>query len=355
MKLKLFFLSLVALWAINMNAQKIEVKSMAEAAADLSASVSQRIDPQTGIACALVRVNIQTDNIKFSGNVVGTVERRGLVSYVYMSPDSKKLQLLLDGQSSLTIVFADYGIKQLSSKVTYDLKLVDAVPSGFVIPELTGEKVNFRLGGISFNMIRVALNTDGVIYIGETEVTQELWQAVLGVNPSYFDAPRRPVESVNWQDCQEFIEELNKVTGLKFRLPKVSEWVYAARGGNKSQGFTYAGSNNIDEVGWYYDNSYEVGKNSPDYGTHEVAQKNPNELGLYDMCGNVREWCLDGTNNNQTIFDTTDLEAWRARCDGCWNRPSVQCKLSNQIRKYSLYTGPTSSESSCGLRLALDI
>ncbi len=121
--------------------------------------------------------------------------------------------------------------------------------------------------------------------IGDTEVTQELWQAVMGNNPSNFKGPRRPVEKVSWEDCQNFIRELNSLTGKRFRLPTEAEWEYAARGGRKANGHKYAGSSSIDNVAWYRDNSGSQ--------THDIATKLANELGLYDMSGNVREWCQD--------------------------------------------------------------
>ena len=122
-------------------------------------------------------------------------------------------------------------------------------------------------------------------YIGKTEVTQALWKAVMGSNPSYFKGDNLPVECVSWNDCQEFIRKLNALTGQNFRLPTEAEWEFACRGGNNSRGYKYSGSNYIDNVAWY-------GYNSGDK-THHVATKLPNELGIYDMSGNVIEWCSD--------------------------------------------------------------
>ncbi|MBR1786991.1 MAG: SUMF1/EgtB/PvdO family nonheme iron enzyme [Paludibacteraceae bacterium] len=132
-------------------------------------------------------------------------------------------------------------------------------------------------------------------YIGETEVTQELWQAVMGSNPSYFKGNSNPVEKVSWNDCKEFVSKLNKLTGMTFRLPTEAEWEYAARGGQKSKGYKYSGSNNLRDVAWYggqwNGNTYDNGNSGE--RTHAVATKQPNELGIYDMSGNVWEWCQD--------------------------------------------------------------
>ena len=126
--------------------------------------------------------------------------------------------------------------------------------------------------------------------IGQTEVTQELWKAVMGWNPSKWNGPKLPVEEVSWDRCQEFIKELNELTGENFRLPTEAEWEYAARGGVKSLGYKYSGSNNVDDVAWYSVNSNVSGIV---FETHDVATKRPNELGIYDMSGNVWEWCQD--------------------------------------------------------------
>lgn len=123
-------------------------------------------------------------------------------------------------------------------------------------------------------------------YIGKYEVTQDLWEKVMGNNPSFVKGDRKPVTHVNIQDCQKFLSKLNSLTGQIFRIPTEEQWEFAARGGVKSQGYKYSGSNSLNAVGWYSENSGD-----PNYGIHDVGLKNPNELGIYDMSGNVCEWC----------------------------------------------------------------
>lgn len=130
---------------------------------------------------------------------------------------------------------------------------------------------------------QVTLTND--YYMGKYEVTQALWQVVMGKNPSYFKGDNLPVNYVRWKDCQRFISKLNSMTGRKFRLPTEAEWEYAARGGKKSRGYQYSGSSNISDVAWYDGNSGDK--------THPVGTKQANELGIYDMTGNVLEWCQD--------------------------------------------------------------
>lgn len=123
-------------------------------------------------------------------------------------------------------------------------------------------------------------------YICKYEVTEALWTAVMGCNPSDHKlGDNYPVERVNWYDCQDFVEKLSELTGRHFRLPTEAEWEYAARGGKRSRGYRYSGSYALDEIGWHVGNAH--------YYKREVGTKKPNELGLYDMTGNVSEWCQD--------------------------------------------------------------
>ena len=153
-------------------------------------------------------------------------------------------------------------------------------------------------------------------YLSKYEVSQSLWKAVMGNNPSDFRGESLPVENVNWYDCQTFISRLNSLTGKNFRLPTEAEWEYAARGGNRSQGFKYSGSNNLSDVAWYEDNSCSR--------THPVGSKSPNELGLYDMSGNVWEWCSDwfGTysSSSQTNPAGPSSGSSRVRRGGGWRQ-----------------------------------
>ncbi|MBR5725830.1 MAG: SUMF1/EgtB/PvdO family nonheme iron enzyme [Muribaculaceae bacterium] len=189
--------------------------------------------------------------------------------------------------------------------------------------------------------------------IGQTEVTQELWMAVMDNNPSGFTGDlQRPVEQVSWEDCQEFIARLNAITGKNFRLPTEAEWEFAARGGIKSRGTVYAGSDVIEDVAWYYGNSYALGADNANYGTHPVGTKHGNELGLYDMCGNVFEWCSDwyGPYNEEDQTNPTGADEGLRRVTrgGSWYSVERDCRVT-----YRNYEGPRSRSYSLGLRLAL--
>jgi formylglycine-generating enzyme required for sulfatase activity len=183
-------------------------------------------------------------------------------------------------------------------------------------------------------------------YIGETEVTQELWKAVMGSNPSYFSGTNLPVERVSWNDCQTFITKLNQLTGQNFRLPTEAEWEYAARGGNKSKGYKYAGSNNLNDVAWYSDNSSGQ--------THPIKQKQPNELGLYDMTGNVFEWCQDWYDSSyyssspKTNPTGPSTGSNRVTRGSSWDYIQSSPYVSNRY-----FSSPTFDSLNLGLRLAL--
>ena len=181
-------------------------------------------------------------------------------------------------------------------------------------------------------------------YIGKTEVTQALWKAVMGSNPSCREGDDLPVENVSWNDCQEFIRKVNALTGQHFRLPTEAEWEFACRGGNNSRGYKYSGSNYIDNVAWYDGNSGDK--------THPVATKLPNELGIYDMSGNVWEWCADWFGDYSSGAQTNPKGpydgSYRVSRGGSLHNNVRHCRSSNRINTY-----PTYSYYGLGLRLAL--
>ena len=180
-------------------------------------------------------------------------------------------------------------------------------------------------------------------YIGQTEVTQALWEAVMGSNPSFFEGDNLPVEQVSWNDCQVFIQKLNQLTGKQFRLPTEAEWEYAARGGRKSQGYKYAGGNNIGSVAWYTGNS--------GIATHPIGTKQANELGIYDMSGNVYEWCSDWygdyTSSSQSDPQGPSSGSGRVGRGGDYGSSAGYCRVSN---RYGILPGCRGDN--LGLRLS---
>lgn len=211
-----------------------------------------------------------------------------------------------------------------------------------------GEVREFEANGVKFEMVcvdggtyqmgepgKAEETTVGSFLIGRTEVTADLWKAVMGKNPSSIHGRGKgmPVESVSWNDCKAFIEKLSQITGQKFRLPAEDEWEYAARGGSKSAGYKFSGGDAIGKVGWY-------SKNSESHA-HPVATKAANELGIYDMSGNVWEWCEDpyeGIESLQYVIR-----------GGCFNDTTQGCWIWNRSKN-----APDAKNDICGLRLAMD-
>ena len=212
--------------------------------------------------------------------------------------------------------------------------------------------LTFTVGGVTFEMIKVEAGTFTMgctseqgsdcyddeepfhrvtisqdYYIGKFEVTQELYEAVMGTNPSIRKAFDRPVENVSCNDAHEFCAELSRMTGRRFTLPTEAEWEYAARGGTKSYGYKYSGSNSISEVAWY-------GNSTANGQTHSVGTKSPNELGIYDMSGNVWEWCLDWYGNYSSASQTDPMGpgsgSLRVLRGGGWRNGARYCRVANR-------------------------
>lgn len=249
--------------------------------------------------------------------------------------------------------FEKFPYEQIDSIVTYNYDDPDSTEDG-----------TFTVNGVVFKMIFVEGGTFSMgsdsgdsnekpvhsvtlsdYMIGETEVTQDLWQAVMGSNPSNFTGDmQRPVETVSWNDCQDFIEKLNELTGEHFSLPTEAQWEYAARGGKYSEGYVYSGSNTIDDVAWYTENSSS--------STHPVKAKQANELGLYDMSGNVWEWCHDWFDSytSTSVTDPMGPSSGSRRVvrGGGWDYDATYCRVF-----YRSINSPASKHYRNGFRLAL--
>ena len=306
------------------------------------------------------------DQGEWEANTEFSASRLPDVESVY---SSTLVMLLLDCSSVMDEIFPDLqnavnafmdGLQDINNEPEKD-------PGLFTVNDVTFQMVaveggTFSMGVESSLVAEGFANLDEMpahevtlspYSIGQTEVTQELWYAVMGENPSSFTGDmQRPVDQVSWEDCQEFIARLNELTGENFRLPTEAEWEFAARGGINSAGTLYAGSDNINDVAWYFDNSYAMGVDSEDYGPHAVGSKLANELGLFDMSGNVSEWCADwySAYGDDAQTDPTGPESGMRRVTrgGGWfsfdgdNRVTARSYEASQRRSTSL-----------GFRLAL--
>ena len=271
---------------------------------------------------------------------------------------SRQTVTISEGQTasisgSLTSTASTSGTNVLSSSSSSPSGNTITIPvkNGISIEMVKVEAGSFNMGAtpemqapyeVEKPVHRVTLTNN--YYIGKYEVTQALWQAVMGSNPSYFKGDDLPVEQVSWNDCQDFISKLNAMTGKRFRLPSEAEWEYAARGGKKSRGYQYSGSNTLGDVAWYEGNSGSK--------THAVGTKQPNELGIYDMTGNVYEWCQDWYGSYSSSPQTNPIGAvsGSSRVDrgGSWFFTAKHCRSS-----YRFNLTPGYRLNFLGLRLVL--
>ena len=208
-----------------------------------------------------------------------------------------------------------------------------------------------RLGGKSFNPLYVLTDYQ----IGKYEVTQKLWQYVMGTNPSKYECTNCPVTNVSWYDVQDFIGKLNKMTERNYGLPSEAQWEYAAKGGKESKGYIYSGSNSSKKVAWYTSQvTWSDGKKRP----YEVGTKEPNELGIHDMSGNVNEWCHDWNGSliktGDKVIDPMGPESGeeKVRRGGSYASTNLYCEVN---WRYNTYAKPNERFSTVGFRLVLTL
>ena len=351
-------------------AQKLIVCEFNHLSDDVSATIEQ-IKDYNGEPCALIKVWTPATNPSFDGPVLKVIDKGGEY-WVYVTAET----------SYLTIKSKDYPpvraeFQSVQSLKTYELlcckdeqrplrhgltpkwkagispstkqilqRLIDnmvEVKGGTFTMGATSEKDDYYSRAKPAHQVTLS-----DYYISKYELTQEEWETVMGNNPSNYKGDNKPVEQVSWNDCQNFIKKLNELTGLIFRLPTEAEWEYAARGGNKSRGYKYSGSNSIDDVAWYSGNSSST--------SHPIGTKHANELGLYDMSGNVNEWCSDWYGRYNSLLQTNPTGpitgSYRVHRGG-----SMHCHVSNfEVWCRFLYIfGPDVRYLDIGMRLACSL
>lgn len=283
--------------------------------------------------------------------ITGTTAKGGYSSYIYgFFGDEDNKEIIFDDKENNLGYTKVLGANALAVGKSGYLNIPTLNNrSGW---SLLAEK-EFNVGSVSFKMIRVICGTYMMwnqysvtlsrnYFMGETEVTQALWNAVMNSNPSSIKGDNLPVNNVSWNDCISFIEKLNAKTGGNFRMPTEAEWEFAAKGANKSSGYKYCGSNTVDEVAWYSSNSSST--------IHEVKSKKPNEIQIYDMSGNVNEFCQDGRHD---LFAGTDPvgglnDSYKIYRGGAYSDGESYQRICNYRGNY--YSSSTSN--TMGLRLA---
>ena len=264
------------------------------------------------LACN-VAVNAAVDGDVDGDGYVTSADVTTLYNYLLFNETTNLVTGDVDGDGLITSSDVTYVYNIILGTNTQEEGVTEYTVNGVTFKMVEVEGGTFMMGvdqqvGYAYPAHEVTLSTYS---IGQTEVTQELWVAVMGSNPSYFneygnadvhsnhnswDAGinlQRPVDYVNYGDCLAFCAKLNEMTGLNFRIPTEAEWEFAARGGNLTHGYEYAGSENVNDVAWWKETIPSSTLWTDGWGTQTVATKAPNELGIYDMSGNVEEWCYD--------------------------------------------------------------
>lgn len=296
------------------------------------------------------------------------------VKEVIITTEQKSDKIYVDNVlvriSSVTIelTYGSHDVKaERNGKIISKIINISQDSGDEVFKLMFGDNQTFAVNGVCFDMVFVKGGTFKMgcndrdadesefpvhdvtlndYYIGETEITQKLWKAVMGYNPSENVGDNYPVENVTWIECNDFINELNRLTGMNFRLPTEAEWEYAAKGGAASEKFKYSGSNRIREVACYYNNSK--------HNSCSVKSKLPNELGIYDMSGNVWEWCYDRYDMYKREAQINPLGAsvgiYRVNRGGCFYSGAIYCRNTNRN-----YNPQDTRNDYIGFRLALSL
>ena len=344
-----------AVAAARMAGNKIQVVGVSEGEATI---VVNSADGYAFADSCQVRVYTERGDVNGDG-FVDIADVSALIDYLLGGDASEVNEVNADTDGN-----GDVSIADVSMLIDYLLGSTELPPK-----EEDG-MVEYTVNGVTFKMVKVdggsftmgATEEEDADYqvfkgspkhqvtlskywIGQTEVTQELWAAVMGSNPSTDQSNLQyPVNSISWEDCATFISQLNQLTGKQFRLPTEAEWEYAAKGGAKSMGYVYSGSDNLNEVAWFSTNS--------ESRLHQVGTKKANELGLYDMCGNIDEWCNDWYSlyTADPVENPTGPETGMSRIHrgGRWNASAMYCRLT---RRDGFAPGVT--RNYLGLRLAL--
>lgn len=311
---------------------ELQVKSFLQSTHDLTARTVAREDAG-GTPCALVKIVFGDQGCAFEcGNIasmiVGDISFHTNEYWVYLAAGNggaKHLKVKHPNYATLDVKFSDYGFKTLEPRTTYTLVLqCPPIQSHDLIPYVKGLPIKMKYveGGKLSKDNGQTHHELKSFYISETEVTVKLWKAIMGNALHENDSDEHPITSVSWNESQKFIRKLNELTGLTFRMPSEMEWEYAARGGKETHGYLYSGGDDVSEVAC-------CGCTD---GPFDVAQKKANELGIFDMSGNVWEWCCNYCDGS-IVADPGNLREHSevvAR-GGSWRSDAKHCLVDSRM------------------------